>query len=293
MTQQALLDHLETGVTHVCHCWSVKRRDGVSLGFTDHDRPLTFDGLTFAPETGLSARAMASATGLSVDNTEAVGVLSADAITEPDILAGRYDGAEVLTWLVCWDDVTVRQLRFRGTLGEIIRSAGGFQAELLGLTEALNQPQGRSYHKKCNAILGDARCRFATGHPTYRLEHVLNEDTDGQHFTLAGVAGFHEGWFESGQLEVLSGEASGLSGLIKADIGEVDRQVTLWVPISAPMKAGDRVQLTAGCDKRALTCREKFDNFLNFQGFPSIPGDDWLVSVPRSDQPNSGGSLNR
>ncbi len=43
----------------------------------------------------------------------------------------------------------------------------------------------------------------------------------------------------------------------------------------------DLLRLEAGCDKRAVTCRYKFDNFVNFQGFPHIPGDDWLVAGPR------------
>lgn len=294
MTAQALLAHLQTGATHVCTCWSVTRQDGIVMGFTDHDRPLTFEGTTFAPESGLSARALASSTGLSVDNSEAVGVLSADAITEADILAGRYDGANVLTWTVCWDDVAVRQLRFRGTLGEITRSAGGFQAELLGLTEALNQPQGRAYLKSCSAVLGDGQCRFAVGQPAYQLNHVVDADSSPQSFSLAGIEGFHAGWFEHGLLEVRSGAANGLQGLIKSDVGTgTARRVTLWAPISAPIAVGDAIRLTAGCDKRAETCRQKFDNFINFQGFPDIPGDDWLVSVPRSDQPSSGGSLSR
>jgi hypothetical protein len=28
------------------------------------------------------------------------------------------------------------------------------------------------------------------------------------------------------------------------------------------------------------TCRLKFDNLMNFRGFPDIPGDDWLVAHP-------------
>jgi uncharacterized phage protein (TIGR02218 family) len=253
-----------------------------------------FDGMTFAPESGLSARALASSTGLSVDNSEAIGVLSADAITEADIFAGRYDGAEVLTWTVCWDDVSVRQLRFRGKLGEITRSAGGFQAELLGLTEALNQPQGRAYLKTCSAVLGDTSCRFVTNQPAYQLDYVVVAPSTAQSFLLPDIADYHMGWFEHGQLEVRSGAATGLRALIKSDVGMgADRCVTLWAPISAPIVAGDRIRLTAGCDKRAETCRVKFDNFLNFQGFPDIPGDDWLVSVPRSDQSNSGRSRSR
>ena len=92
MSGDTLAAHLATGTTSVARAWSVERTDGVVLGFTDHDRPLQFDGITFRPDSGLSARALASTTGLSVNNSETVGVLSADAITEADINAGRYDG---------------------------------------------------------------------------------------------------------------------------------------------------------------------------------------------------------
>ncbi|SFR41550.1 phage conserved hypothetical protein BR0599 [Yoonia tamlensis] len=288
-----LQNHLATGATHLCTCWAVTRSNGVTLGFTDHDLPLSFDGIDFTPESGLSARALASSTGLSVDNTEAIGVLSADAITESDINAGRYDGAVVQTWLVQWDDPSARKLRFYGTIGEITRARGGFQAELRGLTEALNQPQGRSYFKTCSAVLGDARCGVDLSDPACMAEAVAG-DTDGQVFALADMAPFNDRWFEQGQLEVLTGAAQGLRGVIKSDaLAGGSRQITLWDQIKAPIVAGDQIRLIAGCNKRADTCREKFSNFINFQGFPDIPGNDWLVSVPRSDGANAGGSLFR
>lgn len=293
MSVDALYAHLQTGVTHICHCWKIRRRDGVVLGFTDHDRKLQFDGVTFAPQHGLSARAIASTSGLSVNNTEAFGVLSGDAITEADILAGRYDGAAVQVWLVCWDDVAARKILFRGTLGEITCGAGEFEAELHGLTEALNQMQGRSYLKTCSAVLGDGRCKFDLAHSSYRLDYVLDADPDGQSISLSGVENFNAGWFEGGHLTVLSGPAAGLKGAIQSDVGEADRVVTLWAPLNAPLGRGDQIRLMAGCDKRPVTCREKFGNFINFQGFPDIPGDDWLVSVPRSDRSHRGGSLTR
>ncbi len=140
MSTADLHAHLQTGTTHTCLCWSVTRRDGVAFGFTDHDRSLTFDRMVFQPQGGMTARALASSVGLSVNNTAALGVLSGDAITEVDILAGRYDGAAVVTWRVQWDDVCARQVQFRGTMGEITRGAGGFEAALHGLTDALNQP---------------------------------------------------------------------------------------------------------------------------------------------------------
>lgn len=54
----ALLDHLATGLTSVCRCWRVARRDGVVLGFTDHDGALAFDGVIFRPEAGMACPAV-------------------------------------------------------------------------------------------------------------------------------------------------------------------------------------------------------------------------------------------
>ena len=88
-------EHLKTGATTICRAWSVRRRDGVINGFTDHDRDLEFGGLTYRADTGMTAGALQQATGLSVDNTDAIGVLSDDALREDDIKAGRFDGAEV------------------------------------------------------------------------------------------------------------------------------------------------------------------------------------------------------
>ncbi|MCE0504362.1 DUF2163 domain-containing protein [Roseivivax sp. GX 12232] len=287
----ALLDHLGGGVTHVVRCWEVTRPDGLRLGFTDHDRDLAFGGLTFRADTGLTARALEQGSGLSVDNSEALGALSDAAISEADIEAGRYDGAEVLAWLVNWQDITARQVLFRGTIGEIRRAGGTFQAELRGLSDRLNRPMGRIFQRPCTAVLGDASCRVDTGAPGYAWEGPLGaEDAEGA-IMLEDAGGFADGWFARGRLEVTSGAAAGLSGWIKEDRLEgMTRRLTLWEPLRAPLASGDGLRLVAGCDKRFETCREKFDNLLNYQGFPDIPGDDWLVVHPANTGETSGGS---
>ena len=112
----ALEAHLAGGITTLCRAWAITRTDGVSYGFTDHDGPLSFDGFTFKAETGLSPLALQQSTGLSVDNSEAIGALSDAALREDDIEAGRFDGAEVQAWLVNWSDVAQRWLQFRGSI---------------------------------------------------------------------------------------------------------------------------------------------------------------------------------
>lgn len=230
--------HLETGNTHVCRCWAITRKDGLVLGFTDHDLVLNFEGLDFLPNAGMTARALEQTTGLSVDNTEAIGVLSAQAVTEADILAGRYDGAEVKSWLVNWNDVEQRLLQFRGTLGEIQRSGGAFQAELRGLTEALNQPQGRVYQKSCSALLGDAGCRFDLEQAGYSTLVSVEAVRDGKFLDLS-LNGFADRWFERGKLKFETGDATGLVGIVKNDRirGNV-RTIEIWEKIRAVIAPG-------------------------------------------------------
>ncbi|MBV1866696.1 MAG: DUF2163 domain-containing protein [Marinosulfonomonas sp.] len=285
--------HLASGATSVCRCWALTRRDGVVLGFTDHDVALNFDGIAFVADSGMSARALEQTTGLAVDNSEALGILSHSAVTEADVLAGRYDGAQVQAWLVNWADTGQRMVQFGGTIGEIQRSAGAFQAELRGLTEALNQPQGRVYQKSCPAVLGDARCGFDLAQAGYGTSLPVESISDGKALHFAALSGFEDRWFERGRLVVESGAAAGLTGIVKNDrLTDVGRDIELWQALRADLAVGDMVRLEAGCDKRADTCRLKFSNLLNFRGFPTLPGEDWQISVPKRDGVNDGGSLN-
>ncbi len=288
----ALQAHLDSGVTTLCRCWTLVRTDGLSYGFTDHDRALSFDGVTFLPDSGMAAVAIQSGTGLSVDNTEAIGALSDAALTEADIQAGRFDGAEVTSYLVNWSDVAQRTVLFRGTIGEVRRGAGAFQAELRGLAEALNQPLGRVYQGPCSAVLGDAACGFDPDQPGFHVEVAVGTVESQSAFGFTGMTAFADRWFEKGRLRVLTGEAAGLVALIKNDRESgAARRVEIWERPGAEIRSGDMVRLEAGCDKRAETCRAKFNNFINFRGFPHIPGEDWMMAFPALGGSNSGGSL--
>ncbi|WP_292292682.1 DUF2163 domain-containing protein [Marivita sp.] len=290
---EALGAHLAIGVTTVARAWEVRRKDGRRFGFTDHDLDLSFDGLVFRADTGMSAAAVQQGTGLAVDNSEAVGALSDASVTEADIAAGRFDGAEVTAWLVNWADVTARKVLFRGSLGEITRSGGAFTAELRGLTEWLNRPVGRVYQAPCLAVLGDAACGVDTEAEGMWAEAIVTEVSDQGALILAGASGFEAAWFQRGRLTVLDGSAEGLWAAIKRDVLFEDgaRAVDLWEPLRAAVAVGDRVKLIVGCDKRFETCRAKFDNVVNFQGFPDIPQEEWVLIHPTATRSRGGGSL--
>ncbi len=288
-----LYQHLASGITSVCHCWLVTRVDGETYGFTDHDADLTFEGHVFRASSGMSAGALQQTTGLAVDNSEAMGALSDVSVSEEDLTQGRFDGAEVKSWLVNWAKVAERVVEFCGNFGEVSRKAGAFRVELRGLTERLNQPQGKVYQPSCTAVLGDALCKIDLDQPAYRATVEVAEFDALGRIRIASATSFADRWFERGQLEIISGVAAGTTVVIKADrLTATGRVIDLWHQTAAPLEPGDSVRLVAGCDRRATTCQAKFANFLNFRGFPHIPGEDWLASYPAGTSLNDGGSLN-
>ena len=50
-----LAAHLATGATTLCHCWKLVPLTGATLGFTDHDYDVTFDGVTYEAQAGFEA----------------------------------------------------------------------------------------------------------------------------------------------------------------------------------------------------------------------------------------------
>ena len=282
---------LNTGATTVCRCWLLVRKDGIAFGLTDHDRDLSFDDHVFQAGSGMDASALESSTGLAVDNGQAVGALSAVGLTEADILAGKFDRAEVQQWLVDWANPKHRVQLFRGFLGEIRRGSTAFEVELRSLAELLNRPVGRGYLPTCDRILGDEKCGFDMYNGGIVPAVVLGfSNARDIRFSLEQT--FESGWFSQGYVRWLSGANAGVTSLIKIDAaGDELRELELWEEMRAVIGVGDTAELLVGCNKSSSACADKFNNFLNFRGFPHIPGEDWVSDFPRDDGGNSGGSM--
>jgi uncharacterized phage protein (TIGR02218 family) len=285
----ALAAHLEAGATTLCRCWSLTRRDGVVLGFTDHDRPLAFEGVTYAATIGLEAAETAAELGFAVGGGEVSGAFAAIGLNETDLSRGLYDDARVSIWLVNWADVSQRLLLETGFVGEISRGDLAFTAEVRGLAKAFDEERGRLYMRSCSADLGDARCGVALT-PT----EATVATSDGRlGLTASGLGAYPDGHFSGGRLVFTGGGNAGFVTEVKrhaAGGGLVALQ--LWQPPSGPIVPGDAFSVTPGCDKSFATCRAKFGNGINFRGFPHIPGNDFIIGGVRpGDGALDGGSL--
>ncbi|UMY18560.1 DUF2163 domain-containing protein [Methylobacterium organophilum] len=290
-----LAARLADGATTLCHCWRLLRRDGLALGFTDHDRDLAFDGTAFAARTGLEAAEASAELGFAVGGGEVAGALSAAAIAEADVAAGLYDGASVETWLVDWRAPEARLLLDRAEIGEIRRAGTAFVAELRGPMHRLDAESGRTFRAACDAALGEARCGVDLTDPRYRGTGTVAEIASATQLRVSLAASVAEGWFGGGRLAWETGANAGLSADIRTQAGTgTEILLELWQAPARAVAAGDAVTLTAGCDKAFATCREKFANGLNFQGFPHMPGNDFVLRPAPSGGPGlDGGSLFR
>jgi uncharacterized phage protein (TIGR02218 family) len=290
----ALAAHLERSATTLCHCWKLLRRDGAMQGFTDHDRDLTFGGVTFAARTGLEAAEATQELGFAVGGGEVSGALVSAGLTEDDLAAGLYDDASVETWLVNWAVPEERLLLDVAAIGEIRRADGAFVAELRGIMHRLDEERGRLFRATCSADLGDAKCGVDLADPAFTATAVVAR-TDGALGLAAELSGFSDGWFTGGTLTWLTGANAGLVAEIKAHrVVGAQAELDLWQRTARPIAVGDMVRVTAGCDKRLATCREKFANVPNFRGFPHMPGNDFVLRLPLQGEPGmDGGSLFR
>jgi len=245
-------------------------------------------------KTGVNAAAVEQATGLSVDTHTIAGALQSPAISEEDLERGLFDGAEIRFWLVDWTDPESRLLQAAGRIAEVRRGDGGFEAEIAGLAEAMNQPMGRAYLRRCDRRLGDAGCKVSLEDPAYRGTGTVAEVRTPRLFLVDGLDGYDSRWFDRGQIAWTGGANEGGTGHVKSHrkIGGLV-EISLWQTPPMAVVAGDGFTVSAGCDKTAETCRGRFGNLLNFGGFPFMPGDDWAAGYPNTGGGHDGGSLFR
>lgn len=288
----ALQTKLDSGVTTLCRCWIVTRRDGLLQGFTDHDEDVVIDGTSCRAGTGLTGSEVAQKQGLAVDSSELSGALNADTLNEDDLAAGLYDAAEVELWLADWSEPALRVMLAKGTLGEVRRDGTAFVAEVRGLSQALGEERGRLYTSNCGADLGDAKCKINLDAPAYKGAGTVVAVTATSSFAASGLDAYADGWFTAGKLTFKSGANAGLSIEVKAHRLSGGVRLDLWQAMPHPIEPGDTFTVTAGCDKRFATCHDRFNNIVNFRGFPHIPGNDFVLRYPVAGEPgNDGGSL--
>ncbi|HKY80362.1 MAG TPA: DUF2163 domain-containing protein [Sphingobium sp.] len=266
------LEALEKPLATLAFCWRLERRDGVTIGLTSHDRDLEVGHVRYRAAPGMTPSAVRISIAADGGDTDLEGALVADAISEADLAAGRWDGAALELRLTEWEAAGEMWLLLaRGEIGSVARRGGGFTAELVGAMAALKAAVAPSTSPDCRAALGDRQCRVDLA-GRRRIVAVGSVDD-----AVASVAGLEAGAYGFGTLRWLTG-ANG--GIVQAVVDNGSDAVTLADAPRFAVEAGTLALLTEGCDRQLQTCRTRFANVANFRGEPYLPGTDLLTRYP-------------
>lgn len=260
---------LDRPLDTVASFWRVHRSDGVALGFTTHDRDLWFGGLLHRAAPGLTPSAIRRTSGFDDEGADVEGALAHDCIAEIDLIAGRYDEAEIAIGAVDWETLE-NAVFFTGSVEGVSREGNAFTAELASAKAALAvDPVPRS-SPACRARFCGPGCELSPARFTRRATVA---DVEEDRLTFAGIDPV---LYAGGELRWLDGPPAGLGAtVLAADASGLipDRGVEGVEP-------GMRALLREGCDHTIATCATRFGNAENFQGEPFLPGTDLLAHYP-------------
>lgn len=263
-----------SGTTIACFL-KVERSDGEILGFSETDEAITISGTVYEP--GLDVSDLAISAGAQVDNLQ----ISAtpDSPDDPvivDLLAGLWANARFTlfecNWKVPADGINVLR---RGWVGNVDTTRGGYSIELRGLKQAWQQNLGAVTTKTCRARLGDEKCRVDLAPWTH--DYAVTTATSRHVFTCSAAVEADD-YYGEGKATGLTGANAGVSQKVQAFAAGV---FTLSLPMPFAVEVGDTFRFVAGCRLRLLEdCKAKFDNVLNNQSEPHVPGNDLITADP-------------
>jgi uncharacterized phage protein (TIGR02218 family) len=250
------------------------RKDGFVVRLTDHSAPIEFDGESYPPSRSAIASAVQSRGGLAASSLDAQGVITSDLITEADLRAGRYRGAEVLEMLVDWEfpfygAIEVQRMWVQGTR----QDGATWEARCGGLTSRLESKIGRLLERDCWKSMGDlATCKFDVV-PVSDYYAPISDVINGRQFRVASLGSTRpSGHFVFGQAIWRSGANEGLEGLV-IGYDEATQLVSLAVQMPLPVAVGDRVDLIIGCSRKKERCSQ-LGNYVNFGGLTFLTSTD-------------------
>lgn len=276
-TSAALKAHKAGLLTTMAWCLHIVRADGVEFGLTTAPRDLEIDGLTYKAGMAFRATTVNATDNMSVADLQAegaqLGTLHVSDIDDADLLAGRWDYASGRLFRVNYRDLSMgRERHLRGWIGRVGTGRLRYTAELRSLAQLLQLPVGEVSSPGCRVALGSARCKVNLAAYTVSGEPVTAV-TDRRVFAAAGLAQA-AGYFDYGGLTWTTGANAGLTAEVKT---YTTGAIELHLPTPFDITVGDEFTIVAGCDGAWTTCRDRFDNLVNFVGEPHKPTHNELV----------------
>ena len=266
-------------ITTFAICLKLSLSNGDIIRLTDHDDDIMINSDIYVASNSFFYSNIESNSSLSVDNLEIQGAMSADCVNEVDIMAGKYDDAQIEIFRVNYLDPLNDQIILKlGTISEIKILDNQFVAEVHGMSMGAEKQITDSFSPSCRAKFCDNLCKLENENFT-EVGCVTNLVVNRRRFVDTSLQR-SKNYYKYGLVTFLSGENKSFAVEIKrSDFNEVE--LLFLTPYE--IKPGDRYQISVGCDKSFMTCDKIYNNTINFRGEPHVPGVQKLFQSVREE----------
>jgi uncharacterized phage protein (TIGR02218 family) len=231
---------------------------------------------------------------------EMTGVYTSNGFAQADVVAGKWNFAEIEVFTYCWSNTSLGELlHFKGNLGEVRDFQTYFTCEGRGLIGKLSQEVEKVTSRLCrvkefrDAECGHSASTVVISSVTYNITQTgvrTNADWT-QSTTLLTVRTSDmtgnippEDFYRNGKITMTTGANSGVSREIAyssaASGGNIEIQLKRPFPYN--MTNGDRAfgTLVAGCNRTIEDCM-KFTNITRRRAEDFVPGLEAVNRLPQ------------
>lgn len=261
----------------------ILRTDGTSFLFAEGNATISFRGETYTPVGGVDASEATRSVGVADLEQDFRGLITSDAITDADLRAGLFRGAQV--WEYHVDPRVPEAEAFVSdfyTIANVQWGRAVWQAECIGRSRRLTQEVGKKWQRGCWWRLGEnfgltgvAGCKVDLAAITSTTITVTKGSAANAFTvntgTLSGSPA--DGYFNNGKVTWVTGDNTGVESTV-ANYVHSSGTIYLAIPPPHSITTGDKCDIEPGCDFTLAVCDSRYSNTDNYGGSPFIRGTD-------------------
>lgn len=253
-------------------CLRIVPKTGSPIRLTHHPKNLTMgNGAIYLSGSGYDVTAYSASANLSPSLVDLEGIAGFAGIDKDAIASGVFDNARAYLFATSWTNpVEDEEPIVASILGKTTLLDDRYRIEEMALIDALNQSVGKTYSASCSKTFGGqkyAGCKVNLAAIT--VTGTLTTVT-GKSIVRDAARAEAADYFAAGTIQFTSGANAGLKPL-EVKRHKADGTLEVFEPFHYLPAVGDAYTLIPGCRKRLADCRDKWNNVLNFGGFPNIP----------------------
>ena len=267
---------LATGRFLVADLYTFTLVDGTVLRYTSFDIDINYNSLTWSAFGPVLSRSRTrTIIGVEVDTLSiTIAPKDTDLIGSSTwlqaVCSGRLDGAEIVldqAYLSLELSVADTINKFVGKAAQLTINRHKIEMEVNSPLEGLNISMPRNvYQDGCQHTLFDSGCGLVAA--SFAVSGSVGSSPTTRTFNTALAQDAN--YFSLGVLQFTSGALTGTKRTVA--LQQAGGAITLLSPLPVAPQTGDTFTIYPGCDKTKATCESvKFNNVVNFKGFPFIP----------------------